>query len=213
MMNVVFDLAGVLFEWQPSELVARVLPARVSSPASTLRLVDGIFQGYGGDWADFDRGTIEAMPLARRISQRTGLEVEEALAVIDAVPAALQPIDETVQLLKRLHAASHPLFFLSNMPEPYAQHLESTHDFLRLFRRGLFSTRVQMIKPEPRIFEHAVDTFDIDPAQTLFIDDVLANVVAARAAGWHALHFRGAGRCEIELTRLGLRAPISSPSG
>ena len=213
MTNVVFDFAGVLFSWQPAGLVVQVLPQRAATPEAAQRLSDAIFQGYGGDWAEFDRGSIEAGPLAHRIARRTGLEVDEARAVIDAVPLALQPVAGTVQLLQRLHAQGLPLYFLSNMPEPYARHLEATHDFLRLFRHGLFSARARMIKPAPEIFTHAADTFGIDPAQTLFIDDVQANVAAARAAGWQALHFMGADECEVDLLRLALLAPVLNQAG
>jgi putative hydrolase of the HAD superfamily len=205
-VNVVFDFAGVLFDWHPGELVARVLPTRVASVDAARRLADQFFQGYGGDWAEFDRGTIEAGPLAQRIAQRTGLRIDEAMAVIEAVPGALQPVAATVHLLRRMHAEGRPLYFLSNMPEPYARHLEATHEFLRLFRHGLFSARARMIKPEPGIYAHAAARFGIDPARSLFIDDVPANVQAAQAAGWQALHFRGASACERELVGLGLLA-------
>jgi putative hydrolase of the HAD superfamily len=90
------------------------------------------------------------------------------------------------------------------MPEPFALHLERTHDFLALFRRGVFSSRVKLVKPDRAIFDHAAQAFGIDPAQTLFIDDYEANVVAARAAGWQALHFESPAQCEAELVMRGL---------
>jgi putative hydrolase of the HAD superfamily len=96
------------------------------------------------------------------------------------------------------------LYFLSNMPAPYARHLDSNHDFLSLFRDGVYSSRVQLIKPEPQIFEHAEQAFGIDPAHTLFIDDMAYNADAARAAGWHALHFQNPVQCERELVQWGL---------
>ena len=100
-----------------------------------------------------------------------------------AVPAALTPIAGTVALLQRLHARGHALYFLSNMPEPYAHHLEAAHHFLRLFRRGVFSARVKMIKPEPAIFSHAAESFGTAPALSLFIDDMARNAEAARRSG------------------------------
>ena len=204
-MNIVFDFAGVLFRWQPHEVVATVLPNLAPDRTAADRLASDIFQGYGGDWAEFDRGRVEPAALAERIARRLpGVGAAQALALIHAVPLALKPVAGTVALLQRLHARGHGLYFLSNMPEPYAQHLEAAHDFLRLFRRGVFSARVKMIKPEPAIFAHAAQAFGIEPAHSVFIDDMAQNVAAAQAAGWQAHHFHDPAQCEAELQRLAL---------
>lgn len=205
-MNVVFDFGGVLFRWQPRELLARLMPDRTRTPDEAQALFDAIFEGYGGDWGEFDRGTVEPGPLADRIALRTGLTLAEVHAVIDAVPNELQPIPGTVELLHRLHDAGVPLYFLSNMPEPYAQHLERSHHFIGLFRGGVFSSRVRLIKPEREIFVHTAGALGLVPADTVFIDDVAHNVEAARAAGWRALQFADADRCAAELRALGLPA-------
>jgi len=195
---VVFDLGGVLFRWQPKELLSRVLPHRVADAAGAQALVEAFFQSYQGDWGDFDRGTIEVEVLVSRIAARTGLA--------DAVPAALEPMPETVALLERLHRDGRTLFYLSNMPAPMAQHLEDSHAFLRLFRRGVFSARVRMIKPERAIFDHAAGHFGHAPQQLVFIDDHPPNVAAARAAGWDAVQFVDAGTLEADLARRDLLA-------
>ncbi len=204
--NVVFDFGGVLFRWQPRELLARLMPERTRGADEAQALFDAIFEGYGGDWGEFDRGTVEPGPLAERIARRTGLTLAEVHAVIDAVPNELQPIPGTVELLHRLHEAGLPLYYLSNMPEPYALHLERTHHFIGLFRAGVFSSRVRLIKPEAAIFEHTARALGLVPAQTLFIDDVAHNVEAARAAGWQALQFVDAAQCAQALRRAGLPA-------
>ncbi|MGD9834783.1 MAG: HAD family hydrolase [Piscinibacter sp.] len=203
-MNVVFDFGGVLFNWHPPTLLARHLPQRVHDEATARRWVADFFQGYSGDWGDFDRGTVEPGPLAERIAARTGLAVDEARRVIDAVPAELTPIPDTVELLHALHAAGRPLYFLSNMPEPYARHLEATHGFLALFRGGVFSARAGLCKPEAEIFSHCAHAHGLEPARTLFIDDVVHNVEAARRAGWQAIHFVDADQCARELRGFGL---------
>lgn len=203
-MNVVFDFGGVLFRWQPHEFMARLLPHHAPDDETARAVVLLFFEGFGGDWGEFDRGTLARELLAARIAQRTGFTLAEVDAVIDAVPHELQPIEATVALLQRLHERGHALYFLSNMPAPYADHLEATHAFIGLFRAGVFSSRVKMIKPEPAIFAHSIRSFGIDPADTLFIDDVLHNADAARAAGWQALHFSDAAQCEAELARRGL---------
>ena len=203
-MNIVFDFGGVLFHWRPQEFMARLLPQHAPDADSAQALVLAFFEGFGGDWGEFDRGTIAAAPLAQRIAERTGLSLVEVNRVIDAVPHELEPIAGTVALLQRLESRGHALYFLSNMPAPYADHLEATHAFIGRFRAGVFSARVNLIKPEPAIFDHAAEAFAVDPADTLFIDDVLHNVEAARAAGWQALQFTDAAQCESELLQRGL---------
>jgi putative hydrolase of the HAD superfamily len=123
--------------------------------------------------------------------------------VVDAVPLALQPIAETVALIGQLHAAGHPLFFLSNMPAPYADHLDRQHSFLQCFQGGIYSARVQLIKPERAIFDLAAQRFGRAPADLLFFDDVVANVAAAQQAGWQAAHFTGAASARQALAAAG----------
>jgi putative hydrolase of the HAD superfamily len=205
--TVVFDFGGVLFNWQPQDFLARLLPHRAATPEAAEALCGVFFENYRGDWGEFDRGAIGPDPLAERIARRTGLRVDEVRTVMDAVPHELQPIPGTVALLHRLHEMDRPLYFLSNMPAPYALHLERTHHFLELFRGGVFSSRAGMIKPEPEIFAHAAQVLGLVPERTLFIDDVADNVEAARAAGWQALHFVGPAACEAELLARGLLVP------
>ena len=203
-MKIVFDFAGVLFHWQPAEMLKRELPRRAVDDASATHWTAAIFQGYGGDWADFDRGVVSPEALAGRIAARTGLPVDEVRRVVDAVPAELQPMPGTVALLDRLRRAGRPLYYLSNMPAPYALHLERAHAFVGWFTEGVISGRVGWIKPEPEIFGLAATRFGAAPGELLFIDDVEANVQAARAAGWSALRFDDAAACEVALRRLGL---------
>jgi len=200
---IVFDFGGVVFRWRPDEFLPRLLPQRAPDRVAAQALAALFFEGFGGDWADFDRGRIEPAPLAERIAARTGLAVEEARRVIDAIPDELQPVPETEELLGRLRAAGHRLFFLSNMPAPYARHLEATHAVFKLFERGVFSSRVGIIKPEPALFAHAADAFGCEPRALLLIDDNQANVDAAITAGWAAFRFDDATQCARDLASIG----------
>jgi len=204
MTRLVFDFGGVLFRWQPERLLREVLPRHATDEVSARHWARQIFQSYGGDWGDFDRGTVQPPVLVQRISQRTGLSEAEVQGVVDAVPHELQPQPDTVALLRRLHGAGHALFYLSNMPAPYADFLLATHDFLALFSDGVFSGRVHHNKPEPAIFELAAQRFGHPPGDLLFLDDHEPNVTAAQALGWQALHFTGAAQAEDQLRQLGL---------
>jgi len=77
--------------------------------------------------------------------------------------------------------------------------LEREHAFVGWFESGVFSARVQQIKPEPAIYVTAAARFGALPSQLVFIDDMPANVLAARQAGWQAVQFSNAGDCEAQL--------------
>jgi putative hydrolase of the HAD superfamily len=198
-MKFVFDFAGVLFRWQPLALLRREVPHLAPDEARAAHWAAQIFQGYGGDWGDFDRGMVAMPDLVQRIARRTGLAPADVQRVVNAVPHELQPLADSVALLRRLHEAGQTLFFISNMPAPFADHLEARHDFVRWFRDGVFSARVHLNKPEPAIFELAAARFGAAPAEMVFLDDHLPNVQAAQALGWHALQFSSAEQAAAEL--------------
>jgi putative hydrolase of the HAD superfamily len=199
----VFDFGRVVFRWRPDALLQATLPLRAVDAETTRHWVEQVFQAYDGDWGDFDRGVVEPPELVRRIAARTGLSEAEVHAIVAACPQELEPLAATVDWMRRLHARGRPLHYLSNMPEPMAAHFERTHEFMALFESGVFSARVKLVKPDPQIFAHAARAFGRAPSSLLFLDDHLPNIVAARAAGWRAIHFFDAAQAEAEAADLG----------
>jgi putative hydrolase of the HAD superfamily len=207
-LRVVFDFGGVLFNWRPRELVRRYLHQQVTDTDSERALVAAVFQGFGGDWAQFDRGTLDAPELVRRIVQRTGLDPLQVATLVDGVPPSLTPKADTVDLLLRLRAAGMALHYLSNMPRPYADYLDRTHpELISLFDSGLYSSQVRLIKPEAALYELASRRFAVAAHRLVLLDDIAANVDAARAIGWKALQFTDALSCEQALRANGWWPP------
>ncbi len=227
-LTVVFDFGAVLFHWDPGGLVRRHVPAAASTVWSKVgpdagpgvgadavqgdlldaALADRFFGGFRGDWAEFDRGTLDQNGIVRSIVIRTGWPADQVAAAVDAVPEALHVDPPTFGVLESLWNAGVRTLFLSNMPAPYADVLERRHGFLKRFDGGLFSARIGLIKPEPAVFAAMVDRFALDPAQTVLIDDSGANVDAARRCGWQAIHYRDGDDCQRQLAALGL--PVRS---
>lgn len=203
---LVFDLGGVVLRWQPAELLRQALPALALDAHGATRLSASFFQSFepGGDWALFDRGAIDERQVVERIAARIGLPAGAVQAVVDAVPAHLQPRPDMVALLASLRERRVPIYYLSNMPAPFAQRLLDDHPFFGWFADGVFSSRLQMVKPERPIFDEASRRFGLDPGEALFIDDSAANIEAARALGWAALHFVDPAQCERDLRARGL---------
>jgi len=211
---VVFDFGGVVFNWQPIDLILTLWPHQATTRDAAQALVSDIFQSFvpGSDWAEFDRGSVRQDELVRRLARRTGLAESDLHQLVEAVPAHLVPLAATVDWIERLAFAGTRLHFLSNMPQPFADYLLQEHAFLKHFRSGVFSWEVGQIKPDPAIFATASQKFGLHPSRCVFIDDHAGNVAAARQLGWRAVQFVEAAQCEQELIELGaLPSPGALP--
>ena len=198
-MKIVFDFGGVVFRWHPASFLARLWPHRIETLEQGAQAAAQFFQNYGGDWGLFDQGLIDADEAVRRIAARTGWPLGEVAAVVRAVPDELQFIPDSVALIQDLRAAGHTLHFLSNMPEPFADHLSQAYPLDEWFESGLFSGRVKQSKPGAEIFAMAERHFEARPEELLFLDDHPANVDAALARDWQAVLFTDAASARREL--------------
>jgi putative hydrolase of the HAD superfamily len=193
--NVVFDLGGVLFEWNPDAILARCY----DDGARRATVKRAVFEHR--DWLALDRGTLSEAQAVDSFSRRTGLPSEDMQALMESVRHSLLPIADSVELLQQLAARAVPLYALSNMARPTFEFLHARYPFWSAFSGMVISWQVGFIKPEAAIFEHLLGSYRLDPAATLFIDDVAANIEAARALGMQALQFRGAADLRARLPR------------
>lgn len=201
-MNVVFDFGAVLFTWKPAELLAQSFPQEAGAPEAAAQLAHAVF-GHA-DWHAFDRGTLSMATVAERTAVRLGLNAQVLSALVESIGVRLTPIAASVDLLAQLHdrRGQQPglrLYYLSNMPVPYARTLEHLHPFLQWFDGGIFSGDVQHIKPEPAIYQLLQARYALEPARTVLLDDLSGNVHAARTQGWHGIHFTSAPQAQVEL--------------
>ena len=193
-MNVVFDFGAVLFSWRPADILAETFPALASAPADASALAKAVF-GHA-DWHAFDQGLLAMDEVVDRTQRRLGLHGPTLMDLVAGIGERLRPIDECVDILDGLRQRRDAqqgvagIYFLSNMPLPYARHLEARHGFLRWFDGGIFSGDVRLIKPDPAIYQALQQRFDLPASRTVFIDDLSANVESAQSLGWRGIHFR-----------------------
>jgi putative hydrolase of the HAD superfamily len=109
---------------------------------------------------------------------------------------------DTVTLMRALHGRGIALYCLSNMPASIYAQLRIRHEFWDVFRGIVISGEVMMVKPEPEVFTHLLERFGLRAQETVFIDDLPANIEAARRIGLHTILFRDAAQCRQELDRL-----------
>jgi 2-haloacid dehalogenase len=197
--TVIFDLGGVLLDWNPRHLYRQLF---AGDEAAMEAFLAGVCTGEWNRRQDAGRSCEEGCALLKA-------EHPHKAALIDAyytrhLDMIAGPIHGSVEILAALRERGTPLYFLSNYAaETYPLAL-GRYAFLSWFKGGIVSAHVGTLKPEPEIYRRLLDRHAIDPARAVFIDDVAANAEAARPFGIHPIHFRDPEALRSELAEIGL---------
>ncbi len=195
---IIFDLGGVLLDWDPRHLYRRYFDAPDEMEAFLQEVDFAKWNALQDAGRPFAEGVDE---LSKRFPHRAELirlyqqHWEQSVA---------GPIDGSVNILKGLKRTGYPVFALSNWSSETFPIAQRKYDFLQLFDDILISGDVKLIKPDPRIFGLMEQRAGCPAPRSVLVDDSAANVAAAQASGFRALLFRGPEALERELTALGI---------
>src|SRR5215475_9788026 len=199
---VVFDLGGVLIEWDPRHLYRKLFAGDEAAMEHFLANVCthewNRGQDAGRSFAEGARLLKAAYPDQEELIDCYGARFDEMMP---------GPIAGSVEILAELRARGTLLYVLSNFSAETFPPTFKRFDFLRWFQGMVISGEVGVIKPDPRIYALLIERFAIDPRRAVYIDDVAANVAAARPFSIHAIHFTSPAALRTELAQLGLLPP------
>jgi HAD superfamily hydrolase (TIGR01509 family) len=187
--SVIFDIGGVVLEWNPSKVLAACYP----DPAARADVREALL-GHD-DWQAFDRGRLSEAELVSRAHARSGRSIGEFERLLAALWNSLTVKSDTVALLRSLRSRGVPLYCLSNMPAPVYGRLRQAHDFWEVFQGIVISGEVGLVKPSREVFELVLTRFNLAAAEAIFFDDAPENVAAARSVGIDGIVFRDAEQC------------------
>ncbi|MFC4910425.1 HAD family hydrolase [Actinomadura gamaensis] len=123
-----------------------------------------------------------------------------AAGLIERMFAGFAPVEEMYALLEEVRAGGARTALLSNS----WGNVYPRDRWTGLFDAVVISCEVGMRKPDEAIFRHAVDLLGLDPAECVFIDDIVHNTRAAESLGMHGVHHTTASETRAALTALGL---------
>lgn len=195
---VVFDLGGVLLDWNPRYLYRKLFD----------------------DEAEMERFLAEVCTLEWHSAHDLGVAPEQTSPPLAAAhPEHAEmiwawtqrteemlagPIEGTVEILRELTSAGVPCYALTNMETWTYPGRRERYPFLTWFDGTVVSGFEGLAKPDPRIFELLLDRFGLAPATTLLIDDSRTNVEAARRVGMQAIEFESPAALRHRLEDAGL---------
>ncbi|MDR1057232.1 MAG: HAD family phosphatase [Coxiellaceae bacterium] len=208
MKNVIFDLGGVLIDWNPDRVYTKY---------------------FGGDLAKMQRFYQETA--IHKINEKTDRDhsyLEALTELSNKLPHYHQPIhlwqtkwldmiggtiDDTVKILESLHTQNYPLYALTNFSaEVFFTHVRYNYKFFEYFKDIVVSGVEKAIKPELKIYQILLERNKLDPKQCIFVDDKPENLVPAKNLGMQVIQFTSPKNLKKQLKKLKVMVNISSMS-
>ena len=196
---VVFDLGGVLIDWNPRHLYRKMFDG---DEEAMERFLTEICTSKWNAMQDAGRPFAEATAelIARHPDQAVLIR-----AFFDRWPEMVAgAIEQTVEILAELKGASRAIYALSNWSAETFPHARERFEFLGWFDFTVISGEIGLVKPDREIFDFLLEKTGRRAGECVFIDDSPANVTAAKEFGFDAIHFRSPERLRDELVNRGI---------
>ncbi len=196
---VIFDLGGVVLD-SPLHAIARY-EREAQIPAGFVNRVV-VSTGPQGAWSRLERGELrveEWVPEFERDCAEAGQAISAA-RMMEAIRGASEPRPRMIAAIRAIRARGLRVGALTNnwvAEEPSASRLGQ--ELCGLFDAFVESAVVGLRKPDPRIYRYACDALGVAPEASIFLDDIGANLKAARALGMRTIKVDSAEQAIAEL--------------
>ena len=182
--NIIFDMGNVLLEYNPNIS----LDYYCENEKDKQIIYQELFKGP--EWIMGDEGKITNGQRYESVKKRVPERLHKTLKlIVENWDMCMKKVPGAAEFLKLVQEKGYHTYILSNACNRFYHYFPKQFD-LKTFDGVVVSSDVKMIKPYPEIYEYILKTYELNPAQTLFIDDMEANVEAARGAGMKGFVFK-----------------------
>jgi 2-haloacid dehalogenase len=197
--NIIFDLGGVLIDWNPEYLFRKLIPDEEKRKT----FFSDICTAEWNEEQDGGRSIADATSL---LIQQYPDHTDLIIAYYDRWEEMLGgPIQDTVSIFKALkEAEKHKFYALTNWSAETFPKALVLYDFLHWFDGRLVSGEENTRKPFADFYQLLLDRFSLKPEESIFIDDNLRNIKAAQAMGIYSIHFTSPAQLVEDLKNLNL---------
>ena len=198
--TIIFDLGGVLIDWNPKYVYREVFN-------DDQQKVDWFLKNICTHEWNVEQDAGRSIQKATELLVAQYPEFEEWIRIFyDRWEDMLGgTIPETVTLLNKLKQANnHRLYALTNWSAETFPVALQRYEFLQLFEGILVSGEEKTVKPFPKIYEILLERYQINPVMSVFIDDNVENVEGAKKFDIKGIHFKSSQQLKEELTNLGV---------
>jgi len=197
--NIIFDIGNVLasFRWRElfkdmgftGEKFDRIAAATVLHPTM---------------WNEFDRSLMSDDEIITKCVERAPEYEEEIRLIFTKTELLIEEYTYSYNWIKGLKERGYQVYLLSNYGKTSfeAAKEHGRLSFLPLVDGGVISYEVQIVKPEPEIYEALLKKYNLKAEECVFLDDRTDNIEAARKAGFHGIVVEEYEQANAELDKL-----------
>ena len=181
-MKFLFDLGGVFFDWDPNHFYKDVFQNKKDKD---------YFLKYicNDDWnAKQDKGRLIKDGENELIVKHPHYEKEIKMYYKNHRKMFRGIFKKSIEVLSLLKQKKYNCYVLSNWSWETFENLENEYTFLNLFDGLLISGKEKLIKPDEKIYLLAIKRFNLNAHETVFIDDKIENIEAAKNLGFKTIH-------------------------
>jgi len=196
--TVVFDIGGVLIDWNPRHLFRKVFESGEEMEwfLANVCTYEWNVQQDGGKL--FSVATAELQEKFPEYRDKIALYYGRWEEMLNG------EISGTVEIFRRLKSAGMPLYALSNWSHEAFPVAYNRYDFMKLFDGLVVSGYEKLLKPDHAIYRVLMKRYNVNPAESVYIDDNKPNADAAAELGFNAIHFTSPEQLRVELKALGI---------
>lgn len=196
--SVVFDIGGVLIDWNPRHLFRKVFDSEEEMEwfLSNICTYEWNVQQDGGKL--FSVATAELSALFPEYSDKIAMYYGRWTEMLGG------EIEETVKIFRELKSAGMPLYALSNWSHEAFPVAYERYSFMKEFDGLVVSGYEKLLKPDHAIYRVLMERYNVNPAESVYTDDNMDNAAAAGELGFYAIHFQSPDQLRRELKKIGL---------
>lgn len=196
---IVFDLGGVLIDWNPEYLYRQIFQDKKEMDY----FLSEICTPEWNEEQDGGRSLSDATEMLVKAHPRYESEIRAYYGRWHEMLNG--PIEETLHILKTLKEKTNlGLFALTNWSAETFPIACQQYDFFHWFDGIIVSGQEHIRKPFPEIFQLLCERFNLTPESSLFIDDNLRNIKAAKTLGFQTVHFTSPEQLRAALEKKGI---------
>ena len=181
--NIIFDLGNVVLNYNPEEYLIK----KINDKNKVEIALNNIFKS--NEWKMLDRGIITEEEAKRVIKNRVIDNSEIIDLAFENWYDMLRPIEETIELINKLKKNGYKIYYLSNFHSKAFEEVTNKNKVFEEFYGGIVSFKEKLLKPEKEIYMKLLEEYNLNPAECIFIDDMLINIEGAKAVNIKGIQF------------------------